>query len=107
MGRYVLTRLATSVALFFAITLFVFVAFYVVPQNPSRPGTINTTYKARGSLPHQYAHYIWHFVRYGDLGTSYATRDAVTTRLFRAAPVTISLLLGGMIVWLLIAIPPS
>jgi hypothetical protein len=29
----------------------------------------------------------------------------VTTRLFRAAPVTLSLVLGGIVVWLLIAIP--
>jgi peptide/nickel transport system permease protein len=53
----------------------------------------------------EYAHYVWRLVRYGDLGYSYGTRERVTTRLFRAAPVTLSLIAGGLVVWLLIAVP--
>jgi peptide/nickel transport system permease protein len=107
MGRYLVGRLATSVVLFFAITLFVFVAFSAVPSSSggSQRSVGGDAYRLHGSLPHRYADYVWNLVRHGDLGRSYADREAVTTRLFRAAPVTLSLVLGGLIVWLLIAIP--
>ncbi len=102
-ARYLVTRLASSVALFFAITLFVFVAFFAFPTGNG--GRINRDPYRSSSLPHAYAHYVWKLVRHGDLGRSYADREAVTTRVFRAAPVTLSLVLGGLLVWLLIAIP--
>jgi peptide/nickel transport system permease protein len=93
--------------LFFAITLFVFVAFFVLPSNnsPRRPASLRDTYRIHGSMPDQYAQYVWNLVRHGDLGDSYADREAVTARLFRAAPVTLSLVVGGLVVWLLIAVP--
>ncbi len=114
MARFVVTRLLSSVALFFAITLFVFVAFFVLPASTGaarRPGHIagnaivRDTYWVHGSFPHQYSHYVWNFVRHGDLGRSYVNREAVTDRLRRAVPVTASLVLGGVLVWLLISIP--
>jgi peptide/nickel transport system permease protein len=114
MARFVITRLLSSIALFFAITLFVFVAFFVLPASTGaarRPGHIagnvivRDTYWAHGSFPHQYSHYVWNFVRHGDLGRSYVNREAVTERLRRAVPVTLSLVLGGVLVWLLISIP--
>jgi peptide/nickel transport system permease protein len=114
MARFVIVRLLSSVVLFFAITLFVFVAFFVLPATtggPRRPGAVSgnivvrDTYYAHGSFPHQYSLYVWNFVRHGDLGSSYVNREAVTDRLKRAVPVTLSLVLGGVIVWLLISIP--
>jgi peptide/nickel transport system permease protein len=104
-ARYLLARLATSLALLVAITLFVFVAFYVTPANRPGPGLANSPYWIHGSLPHQYALFLWNIVRHGDLGRSYADREPVTTRIGRAAPVTLSLVLGGLVVWLLIAVP--
>ena len=104
-ARYLVARLASSVALFFAITLFVFVAFFAFPtNNGGRFGTNRESYRS-SSLPHAYGHYVWKLVRHGDLGRSYADREAVTTRVFRAVPVTLSLVLGGLLVWVLIAIP--
>ena len=114
MGRYLVVRLLSSVALFFAITLFVFVAFFVLPASTGaarRPGhlagnvIVRDTYWAHGSFPHQYSQYVWNFVRHGDLGRSYSNREAVTDRLKRAAPVTLSLVVGGVLVWLLISVP--
>jgi peptide/nickel transport system permease protein len=114
MARFVIVRLLSSVALFFAITLFVFVAFFVLPAStggPRRPGAVSgnivvrDTYWSHGSFPHQYSLFVWNFVRHGDLGSSYVNREAVTDRLRRAVPVTLSLVLGGVIVWLLISIP--
>jgi peptide/nickel transport system permease protein len=104
MARYVVVRLGSGVALFFAITLFVFIAFYAIPAS-SREQEVTDAYRIHGSMSGEYAHYVWRIVRHGDLGYSYINREAVTTRLFRAAPVTLSLVLGGIVVWLLIAIP--
>jgi peptide/nickel transport system permease protein len=105
MVRYVLARLASSVLLFFAITFFVFVAFFVMPSNSRSERNVSNAYRIHGSMSGGYAHYVWSLVRHGDLGHSYRTRAAVTTRLFDAAPVTLSLIAGGLVVWLLIAIP--
>lgn len=104
MARFVVVRIASGVGLFVAITVFVFVAFYALPAN-DRERQFTSAYSIHGSMPGEYAHYVWRIVRHGDLGVSYADREPVTTRLFRAAPVTLSLVLGGMVVWLLIAIP--
>jgi len=97
MTRFVLARLASTALMFLAITLFVFVAF-------SRLGR-SYAYRPHGTLPGQYVHYLWRLVGHGDLGYSSVTREAVTTQLLRAAPVTLSLVVGGLLVWLLIALP--
>jgi peptide/nickel transport system permease protein len=104
-ARYLVTRLASSIALFFAITLFVFVAFFALPTSSGgRVGADREPYRS-GSLTHGYTQYVWKLLRHGDLGRSYADREAVTARVVRAAPVTLSLVLGGLLVWLLVAIP--
>ena len=106
MGSFVIGRIASSVLLFFAVTLLVFVAFFVMPRNDSRfARRAPTQYRLHGGMMGEYAHYVWRFVRYGDLGRSYGTRERVTTRLIQAAPVTLSLVAGGLVVWLLIAVP--
>jgi peptide/nickel transport system permease protein len=106
MGRFVLGRLAASVLLFFAVTLFVFVAFFAMPRDDGRfARRTPAQYRLHGALVGEYVHYVWRLVGHGDLGYSYGTRERVTTRLFRAAPVTLSLLAGGLVVWLLIATP--
>jgi peptide/nickel transport system permease protein len=113
MARFVLARLLSFVAVFFAITLFVFICFFVLPaqDGPRRQGGlagnifVRDTYWNHGSMPHQYVHYVWAFISRGDLGHSYVNREAVTDRLRRAAPVTLSLVVGGVVVWLLISVP--
>ncbi len=105
MLRYVLVRIASSVVLFFAITLFVFIAFFALPRNDAFRRNLPSQYRIHGPVLGEYAHYIWRIARYGDFGHSYGNREAVTTRLWRAAPVTLSLVLGGLIVWLLISVP--
>jgi peptide/nickel transport system permease protein len=106
MGSFVIGRIASYVLLFFAVTLLVFVAFFVMPRNDSRvTRRAPTEYRLHGGMMGEYAHYVWGFVRHGDLGRSYGTREKVTTRLVQATPVTLSLVAGGLIVWLVIAIP--
>src|SRR4051812_30383264 len=102
MGRYLAGRLCTSFLLFVAITFFVFAAFFVVPEgNRSRAGFAPVR---QGSLPHRYGDYLWDLA-HGRLGYSTANREPVTNRLRRAIPVTLSLVIGGVIVWVLIAGP--
>lgn len=106
MGRYLLVRLASCVLAFFAITLLVFIAFYALPRQPeSAFRTHADNGHIHGSVAVGYARYVWAMVRHGDLGHSYTDRQDVRTKLVRAAPVTLSLILGGMFVWLLFAIP--
>lgn len=103
---YALARIATSIVLLFAVTLFVFIAFFAMPKNDFRRGApVPDKYRIHGSVLGAYGQYVWRIVRHGDFGQSYGNRESVTTRLFRAAPVTLSLVLGGVVVWLLISIP--
>lgn len=104
MTRYVLGRLASTALMFLAVTLFVFIAFFRIPQSRGRRDLADA-HRLQGTLPGEYAHYLWRFVGHGDLGYSSVSREAVTTQLLRAAPVTLSLVIGGLLVWLLIALP--
>jgi peptide/nickel transport system permease protein len=106
MGRFVIGRLASSALVFVAVTMFVFVAFFAMPRDDSRfTQQTPQQYRLHGTMAGEYAHYVWRIVAHGDFGYSYDTRERVTTRLLRAAPVTLSLVAGGLVVWLLIAVP--
>ncbi|HEY6960956.1 MAG TPA: ABC transporter permease [Gaiellaceae bacterium] len=106
MGRYVLARIGSSVLVFFALTLFVFVCFFALPRNTfGRQQRVPEQFRIHGSLASAYTNYLWRFVRHGDLGYSYQDREAVTARLVRATPVTVSLVVGGLVVWFLISVP--
>src|SRR5579871_6095758 len=106
MARYLLGKLVASAVLFVVITLFAFVAFYVLPTSTSvaRHGVINPN-PVHGSLAGAYAHYFWRVVAHGDLGISTFTREDVTRMLWEAAPVTLSLVGGGLVVALVLALP--
>jgi peptide/nickel transport system permease protein len=114
MGRFVIARLLASVVLFFAVTLFVFIVFFVVPQprvkGPGRGGNadeldIRDSIHLHGSMLQQYQQFVYGFVRHGYLGRSYFNRQEVKSIIFTAAPVTLSVVLGGVVFWLLLAIP--
>ncbi|HEV2592237.1 MAG TPA: ABC transporter permease [Gaiellaceae bacterium] len=104
-GWQALSRIGTSAVAFCAVTLLVFMAFYAAPtQQPfSRRATQHVVLDRsfRG-----YLHYLWRFVSHGDLGRSLSNREAVTTRLFRALPVTLSVLAGGLVISLFFALVP-
>ena len=87
MGRFVIARLVTSVFLFFAVTLFVFIVFFVIPQprvkGPGRGGNadevdIRDSIHLQGSMFQQYGQFVYGFVRHGYLGRSYANRQQVS-----------------------------
>jgi peptide/nickel transport system permease protein len=111
--RFILARLAWGVVLFWAITVFTFILFFVLPQPqirlPGRAGQdeVNTRDALRLSGPvyQQYGQFVYRFVRYGELGRSYQNRREVNEILRKAAPITASVVLGGAVIWLLLAFP--
>jgi len=116
MIRYVIRRLLWAVVLFFAITILTFTMFYVIPVNPAalaagkaaRPQDIrhvaHILYLDR-PVYIQYLHFIDRLVLHFDLGTSFSNRQSVNTIIKSAAPVTASVVIGGAILWMMIAIP--
>lgn len=97
-----LARIGWTVVAFFAVTILVFVAFYAAPGQEFRRARLPANERSW----HGYVHYLWRFVRHGDLGHSAASNEAVTTSVLRAAPVTLSLLVGGLVVALAIGLAP-
>jgi len=111
-ASYLVRRVAWALFLFLVMTFVTYVIFFVIPTEPSRIGRgqasetidLRTAIPLEGSLAHEYAQFVGR-VATGDLGKSYVTRQHVSDILLRAVPVTASLVFGGVIVWLMIAIP--
>ena len=110
---FIVRRLLWAVLLVFVVTLIVFVMFFVLPadsRNAQRseqgfaPG-LQTQFNIRGSFGEQYGRFLAHVFLHGDLGDSTRQNDAVTAVIRETLPVTASLVLGGAIFFLMIAIP--
>jgi peptide/nickel transport system permease protein len=109
---FVFKRLVWAVILAWLTTLICFLIFFALPRN--QPGSnrqgivqanLNSAYDLHSdSLPRQYVTFIQHVV-HADLGESLRQPEAVTQMIHDAAPVTLSLIIGGTIFWLLIAFP--
>src|SRR5438093_5673756 len=116
MVRYLIRRLVWAVVLFFAVTLFSYVLFFIIPANPAKQACgqactqqdVKRVAHALGTdrpIYVQYGKFIKRLVIDRSLGHSYFTRQPVNTIVGAAAPVTASLVFGGAILWMLIAIP--
>jgi peptide/nickel transport system permease protein len=115
MTRYVIRRLLWAVVLFLAVTIVTFVIFYLIPVDPARaaagkaatPAEIKVVahrlYLDR-PIYQQYFHFVDRLL-HGDLGYSYSSREHVNEIIKQAAPITASLVIGGAILWMLIAVP--
>ncbi len=113
---YLLRRVGWAVALFFVVTLYTYVLFFILPANNQtvrrgfRPVQTASTIRdqtngaAERSVAQEYAAFLGR-LSHGDLGTSRVSREPVADSIRRAAPVTASLVLGGAVVWLLMAFP--
>ena len=112
MLAFVFKRLVWAVILAWLVTLICFVIFFALPRN--QPGSnrqgivapnLNVAYDLNSdSLPRQYVTFVEHVVR-GDLGESLRTPQTVGSMIHDAAPVTLTLIIGGTILWMLIALP--
>ena len=98
-----LRRLAWAIVLFFALTLYTYVLFFVIPGNNEtiRRGfrvdqgtTLRETVGIDGgSIAREYGSFVSHVVR-GDFGASQRNRRPALEVIARAAPVTMSLVSG-------------
>jgi peptide/nickel transport system permease protein len=116
MARYVIRRVLWSVVLFFAVTVITYIIFFVVPADPAfqlcgracAPDDIARVkhyWHLDKPVPVQYYYWVESLVVHQSLGRSFANRQDVRTIVAKAAPVTASLVLGGALLWMLIAIP--
>lgn len=117
MLAFIARRLVWTVLLAVVISLFTFIIFFVIPSDPrggvgrgSIQGSIEATLQRQfnleeQSVPEMYVHFVGRVVRHGDLGHSVRSGRAVTDVIAGALPVTASLVIGGAIVWFLLALP--
>ena len=116
MVEYLIRRILWAIGLFLAITVFAYVIFFVIPTNPAAlacgqrasDACIRNATKyldLRAPVYIQYSHFLTRLVVHGDLGRSYVNRQSVNQTVMNAAPVTASLVLGGAVLWMLIALP--
>jgi peptide/nickel transport system permease protein len=108
---YLVRRLLWSFVLVLAVALVTFIIFFVIPTN--RVGNvrhretttnINEAVGVHGPVYLQYGRFLWHLAHFS-LGNSFRSEQSVRTLVLAAAPVTASLVIGGAVVWLLIALP--
>jgi len=126
MGRYFIRRILWAVVLFWAVTVVSYVLFFLIPASPAKQacGQACTEQEVK-----RVAHFLGTdrpiYVQYGkfigrlmpfsftggphfktpSLGNSFYNRQPVNTLVLRAAPVTATLVLGGVVFWLLLSIP--
>lgn len=115
MTRFILSRVAFGALVLFVLSAFVFLLFYVTPSDPAR---IIAGPKATEALMAQITERLgldrpiiaqyWSFVTgflQGDLGFSYRSNLPVADILLRRIPVTVSLVFGAVVLWVLIGVP--
>ncbi len=128
MLRYLIRRLMWACVLFLAVTIVTYVIFFAIPANPAR---LACGQRATPECIKRAAHYLGTdrplYVQYGkffgrlmpvagilqgsphfktpSLGRSFTNRQTVNSVVLNAAPVTASLVFGGAVFWMLIALP--
>ena len=116
MTRYIIRRLLWALFLCFAVTVITYIIFFIIPSDPAtlaagknaRPDDIVRVRHYLGldkSIPEQYGLFVKRLVVDQSLGQSFVNRRDVRTMVTEAAPVTASLVLGGAVLWLLMALP--
>jgi peptide/nickel transport system permease protein len=114
MWAYLVRRVAWAAVVFVAVTLVTFVVFYVIPTNgpqsvqgrQTRTRDVARTEQQLGlerPLAVRYAGFLRDLAR-GSLGRSYTQRRSVDDIVLRAAPVTASVILGGILIWLAVGL---
>lgn len=109
---FVFRRIVWAVVLLLAVSLITFVIFFVLPAAPLGRGQIGTeevsirdAYPFGGPLWQEYYEFTRGIFVDGDLGRSLSNREPVSEAIMRQAPITLSLILGGLAIMLLIAVP--
>jgi peptide/nickel transport system permease protein len=114
--RYLARRMLWAVVLFIAVTLVTYVLFFLIPNDPAKlvagkaatPADVKRAAQFLGTdkpIYVQYAKFLDRLVIHQNLGFSFANRQSVNSIVGNAAPVTTSLVVGGAIFWMLLALP--
>jgi peptide/nickel transport system permease protein len=114
--RYIIRRLLWAVVLFIAVTIVTYVIFFIIPADPARavagrnptPAMIENARHYLGidkPVYIQYLRFLKRLVLEQNLGRSFMNRESVNSEVGKAAPVTASLVFGGAVAWMLIALP--
>jgi peptide/nickel transport system permease protein len=113
-AAFVLKRVMWAFMLALLISFLTFVLFFIIPDearvarsgNADQLVSLARQYDVEGqSIWQQYGTFVWRFVRHGDLGQSFVNRQPVMEQLASALPVTMALIAGGALLWLLMAFP--
>jgi peptide/nickel transport system permease protein len=116
MTKYIIRRLLWVIVLLFLVSLLTFIIFYVFPS--ADPAVLRAGHQPSpqliASIRHQfgldqpwyvqYYRYMKALVLHFDFGYSYKNNISVRTQIFDRLPATISLAVGGAVVWLVIGI---
>jgi peptide/nickel transport system permease protein len=114
--RYLARRFIWAAVLFIAVTLVAYVLFYLIPNDPAKlvAGKAATDADVKRAAHFlgtdrpfyvQYAKFLDRLIIHQNLGYSFANRQSVNSIVGNAAPVTASLVFGGAIFWMLLALP--
>ena len=115
MIRYFMQRLLFACLVLVSLSVFVFFLFFVAPGDPARVVAGDKATEAQleqirenlgldRPIIVQYGSFVSKAIQ-GDLGYSYRNQQPVLDLITRRIPATVSLVIGGVIVWLAIGIP--
>jgi peptide/nickel transport system permease protein len=116
MFRYLVRRILWAAVLFLVVTVVTYVIFFLIPVNPAQqacgqratPQCIAVATEHLGldkPVYYQYGKFLYRLVVHFDLGRSFQNRQEVREIVLDAAPTTASLVFGGVVLWMLIALP--
>ncbi|MGO4102943.1 ABC transporter permease [Leifsonia sp. YAF41] len=115
MWRYLLSRVGFGVLVLFVLSIFVFALFYIAPGDPARvlagdKATEEALAQIRANLGLDQPIYVqyWTFITnllQGNLGFSYRSQLPVAEIIMDRIPATVSLVFGGVVIWLCVGIP--
>ena len=120
MAAYAVRRLLSGLMLILLLTFLTYLVFEAIPVDPAcmrvacGPSSHSTDTDIRAAdhvlgvdrpIVYQYGRFLWRFVRHGSLGTTWVGEASVNHTIGAALPITASIVVGGVLLLLLLAIP--
>jgi peptide/nickel transport system permease protein len=120
MGTYVIRRFLSGFLLIVLLTFLTYCVYELIPGHPGclrvdcGPGNRTPPEDLRAAdhqlgvdrpLLLQYGRFVWRFIRHGSLGSSWIGAQSVNSAIGETLPVTASIVGGGLLILLLLAVP--
>ncbi|MGH9064617.1 MAG: ABC transporter permease [Acidimicrobiales bacterium] len=114
MLRFFARRIALGVVVMWIVATVIFIMYFVAPHDVARliagrqatPATVAAVRRSLGldrPLIAQYGSFLGKALQ-GNLGYSYTNSEPVTTLIAQSFPVTVSLAIGGAVIWLILGV---